>query len=162
MTITETPLSQLMTLSDPVTTPTDPLVETFAISTPPQIVPQPLITESTTNETTFNYLNQEQTTMRTHGFKHHSLPMTELPLEFPSYEPSPQPPYPLNTLTQQSTLNSITHETPYHEHIAASHNYESELPPEVWAHMTDKQRRNFSTRSRKIKNKQKNGLNTQP
>ena len=76
-TITETPLSQLMTLSDPVTTPTDPLVETLVISTPPQIVQQPLITESTTNETTVNYPNQEQTTTRTHGFKHHSLLTTE-------------------------------------------------------------------------------------
>jgi hypothetical protein len=66
-------------LSDPVPTPTDPLLETLAIPTPPQIVPQPHITESTTNETTVNYPNQEQTTTRTHGFKHHSLPTIEIP-----------------------------------------------------------------------------------
>ena len=51
------------------------------IPTPPQIVLQPHITESTTNETTVNYPNQEQTTTRTHGFKHHSLPTTEPPSE---------------------------------------------------------------------------------
>ena len=63
-------------MSDPVPTPTDPLLETLTIPTPPQIVSQPHIIESTTNETTINYPNQEQTTTRTHGFKHHSLPTT--------------------------------------------------------------------------------------
>ena len=72
------------TLSDPVPTTTDPLLETLVILTPPQIEPQPHITESTTNETTVNYPNQEQTTTRTHGFKHHSLPTIEPPSESPS------------------------------------------------------------------------------
>ena len=54
------------------------------IPTPPQIVPQPHITESTTNETTVNYPDQEQTTTRTHGFKHLSLPTIEPPFESPS------------------------------------------------------------------------------
>ena len=42
-----------------------------------QIVPQPYITEITTNEATLNYPNQEETTPKIHGFKHHSLPITE-------------------------------------------------------------------------------------
>jgi hypothetical protein len=79
LTIPETPLSQLITLSDPVPTPTDPLLETLVIPTPPQIIPQPLITEFTTNETTINFPNQEQSTTKTRGFKHHSLPTIELP-----------------------------------------------------------------------------------
>ena len=84
LTITETPLPQLITLSDYVPTPTDSLLETLAIPTPPQIIPQPQITESTTNETTVNYTNQEQTTTRTHGFEHHSPPTSETPPESPS------------------------------------------------------------------------------
>ena len=80
LTITETPLPQLIVLSDPIPTPTDPLLETLAILTP-QIEPQPHITESITNETTVNYPNQEQTTTWTHGFKHHSLPMIDPSLE---------------------------------------------------------------------------------
>ena len=83
LTITETPLPQLITSSDPIPTPTDPLLETLAIPTPPQIVPQPHTTESTTNETTIDYPDQEQTTTRTHGFKHHSLPTIEPPFESP-------------------------------------------------------------------------------
>ena len=81
--ITETPLPQLITSSDPVPTPTDPLLETLVIPTPPQIVLQPHITESTTNETTVNYPNQVQTITRTQGFKHHSLPTIESPSESP-------------------------------------------------------------------------------
>ena len=38
LTITETPLPQLIALSDPIPTPTDPLLETLAIPTSPQIV----------------------------------------------------------------------------------------------------------------------------
>ena len=77
------------------------LLENLAIPTPPQIIPQPQITESTTNETTVNYTNQEQTTTRTHGFKHHSLPTIEqvtepspLELEIPTLaqaQPTPIP-----------------------------------------------------------------------
>ena len=48
-------------MGDPIPTPTDPILETLAMLTPPQIEPQPHITESTTNETTINYSNQEQT-----------------------------------------------------------------------------------------------------
>ena len=81
LTITETPLPQLITSSDPVPAPTNPQLESLAIPTPPQIVPQPHITESTTNETTVNYPNQEQTITGTHGFKHHSLLTTEPPSE---------------------------------------------------------------------------------
>jgi hypothetical protein len=51
---------------------------------PTQIAPQPHITESTANETTTNYPNQEQTTTKTQGFKHLSMPMIEPPSESPS------------------------------------------------------------------------------
>ena len=71
------------------------------IPNPPQIVPQPHTTESTTNETTVNYPNQEQTTMRTHGFKQHSLPTTEhvtepspLELEIPTLAQTQATPIP--------------------------------------------------------------------
>ena len=84
--ITETPSPQLITLSDHVPTPTSPQLETLVILTPPQEELQPHITEPTTNETTVNYPNQEQTTTRTHGFKHHSLPTTEAPSESPLEE----------------------------------------------------------------------------
>ena len=87
LTITETPLPQLITSSDPVPTPTDPLLETLVIPPPPQIVLQPHITESTTNETPVNYPNQEQTTTKTHGFKHHSL-MAIAKIDHPSESPS--------------------------------------------------------------------------
>ena len=73
-------------MSGPAPTPTDPLLETLVIPTPPQITPQPLITEFTTNETTANYSNQEQTTTRTHEFKHHSLLTTDPPSESPLEE----------------------------------------------------------------------------
>ena len=97
-------------------TPADPLLETLVIPTPPQIVLQPHITESTTNETTINYSNQEQTIMRTHGFKHHSLPKTDPPSEPPSQPILPTP-------SQQ------------------------ELPPEVWARMSNSQRKNWRKRN---------------
>ena len=115
LTITETPLPQLITLSDPAPTLTDLLLETLAIPTPPQIVLQPHITESTTNETTINYSNQEQTIMRTHGFKHHSLPTIES-----SSEPLSQP----------------TPPTP-----------QQQLPPDVWARMSNSQRKNWRKRN---------------
>ncbi len=76
----------LVTKSKSKSTPTDPKLETLVTPAPPQIEPQPHITEYTTNETTANYLNQEQTTMRTHGFKHHPLPTTEPPSESPLEE----------------------------------------------------------------------------
>ena len=57
------------------------------IPTTQQIVPQPYITEITTNEATLNYPNQEQTVMRTHGFKHHSL-MAIAKIDHPSESPS--------------------------------------------------------------------------
>ena len=51
-------------------------------------VPQSHIKESTTNEITVYYPNQEQTTARTHGSLHHSLPMTtNQPPEPPSAPP---------------------------------------------------------------------------
>ena len=68
-------------MPDYVPTPTDPILETLAIPTSPQIVPQTHITESTTNEATLNYPNQKQTTTRTHGFEHHSQPTVETPSE---------------------------------------------------------------------------------
>ena len=110
LTITETPLPQLITLSDPVPTPTDPLLETLAMPTPPQIVvPQPLITESTTNETTVNYPNQEQTTT-THGFKHHSLLTTE-----PSPETSPQEPKTTTKLLSEVATIEPPPDNPNHD-----------------------------------------------
>jgi hypothetical protein len=105
LTTTETPFPQLIKLSDYVPTPTDSLLENLAIPTPPQIIPQPQITESTTNETTVNYTNQEQTTTRTHGFKHHSLP---------TIEPS-----------------------------------QIQIPPEVWARMNNRQRKDWRKRHNK-------------
>jgi hypothetical protein len=87
LTITETHSPQLDTSSDPASTPTDPLLETLAIPTPPQIVPQLHITDSSTNEISVNYPNQEQTTTRIHEFKHHSLPTIEPPSESLSQEP---------------------------------------------------------------------------
>ena len=44
-------------------------------------MPQPHTSESTTNETTIDYPDQEQPTTRTQGFKHHSLPTIEPPSE---------------------------------------------------------------------------------
>jgi hypothetical protein len=65
----------------------DPLLETLAILSPPKVVPQSHITESSTNEISVNYPNQEQTTTKTHGFKHHSPPMIDLPSESPPQDP---------------------------------------------------------------------------
>jgi len=101
LTITETPLPQLITLSDPVPTPTDPLLETLAIPTPPQIILQPHIIESTTNETTVNYPNQEQTTTRTHVFEHHSPPTI-------TYNHQPPPPPQEVSITQSQLLDFST------------------------------------------------------
>jgi hypothetical protein len=81
----------------------DPLLETLALPTHHQIVPQPHTTESTTNETTMNYPNQEQTTMWTHGFKHHSLPTVEPPSESPP-QVLEKPNQPWNEMTDQSII----------------------------------------------------------
>ena len=62
--------------------------ETLAILSPPQVVPQSHITESSTNDVSVNYPNQEQTTTRTHGFKHHSLSMVDIQSESPPQEPT--------------------------------------------------------------------------
>ena len=86
-------------------------------------MPQPQITESTTNETTVNYTNQEQTTTRTHGFKHHSLPMTE-----PSPETSPQK----QTSSQDDPTN------------------QNQTKPDNWDLMTKSQRRYWYTHRNKI------------
>ena len=122
--------------------------------TPPQIIPQPHITESITNETTVNYPNQEQTTTRTHGFKHHSLPTTERVTSTPTHDDPP--PKPSDTNTQQSSpASDIAHETHLQKHITTHHIYESQLPPDVWAKMTDKQRRHHTNRTRKNKSNNK-------
>ena len=103
--------------------PTDPLLEILAIPTTPQIVPQPHIAESTINETTVDYLNQEQTTMRTHAFKHHSLLMTE-----PSPETSPQK----QTSSQDDSTN------------------QNQTKPDNWDLMTKSQRRYWYNHRNKV------------
>ena len=81
--LTSTPTDTIKIVD--ASTPTDPLLlDNLMIPITQQIVPHPYITEITTNEAILNYPNQEQTVMRTHGFKHHSLPMTT--------NQSPEPP----------------------------------------------------------------------
>ena len=89
-----------------------------------QIIPQPYITEITTNEATLNYPNQKQTTPKTHGFKHHSLPMIEPLSESPSQELAQSPLSPPKPSQQQ-------------------------LPPEEWAKMTNLQRKYWRRRHHK-------------
>jgi hypothetical protein len=125
LTTTETPFPQLIKLSDYVPTPTDSLLENLAIPTPPQIIPQAQITESTTNETTTNYTNQEQTTTRTRGFKHHSPSILESPSESPSQE-----------LPLQEPMTSTTMETPTQSQTTPS-------KPPNWSGMSKTQRRHW-------------------
>ena len=98
--LTSTPTDTIKIVD--ASTPTDPLLlDNLMIPTTQQIVPQPYITEITTNEAILNYPNQEQTVMRTHGFKHHSLPTTEhvtepspLELEIPTLAQTQATPIP--------------------------------------------------------------------
>jgi hypothetical protein len=126
-----------------LSTPTIPQLETLTISTCPQLQHQPQTIESTPNEISLDSLNQDHIDTVTHGFNPHAVTATE------------QPTNPFGTPIQQHTTSNIMHEAPYQEHVTSPHNYESELPPDIWARMSDKQRRNHTNRTRKKKVKKK-------
>ena len=145
LTITETPLPQLITLSDPVPTSTDPLLETLAIPSPPQLAPQSQVTESTINETTVNYPYQEQTTTRTRGFKHHSLPMIDPPSESPSQE--------FVTSTSSFKPHTTTDPSPASPNQAFNTTESEMSKPPNWNTYTSSQKANWRKRHKNLPHK---------
>ena len=126
-------------VTEDISIPTDPLLETLTIQTFFQMQPQPQTIKSTSNEASLDSLIQDHIDTVTRGFNPHAGPTVEKQSEPP--------------LIQHHSPNNIAHEIPYQEHATTPHNYESELPPDVWARMSDKQRRHHTTRTRQNRNK---------
>ena len=109
---------------------------------PTPIGRQPHLAPHPTTSTSLDSLNQDHRDIETHGFNPHAVSTT-----------TSEPPNPFDTTIQQYTPSNITHEIPYQEHVTTPHSYESELPPHIWARMSDKERRHHTTRTRKNKSK---------
>ena len=80
--MTEYPPPQFIALTEPISNLTDSPLQLPVTPTPPQIIPQPQTIESTSTELTCD--NPDHDTTRTHGFKPHSMTMTD--------PPPPEPP----------------------------------------------------------------------
>jgi len=81
LTTTEPVLSQPITIIDSIPTSSDSLMQPPLTPALPQLFPQPEINEPISNETALDNPNQERIATETHGFKTHSIPVTEPPSE---------------------------------------------------------------------------------